>query len=203
MKTGRDPERDHERLKVARKAVGDDVELYVDANGAFSRKQALLWADVYREHGVTWYEEPVSSDDHEGLRLLRDQAPPGIDITAGEYGWNLPYFQHLLDDGCVDCLQADVTRCGGITGYLKVGALCDARTLTLSGHCAPQVTAHASTAVWHMRHLEFFHDHNRIERLVFDGCLEPEEGGVLRPDRSRPGMGLEVKWADIAGWKVE
>jgi L-alanine-DL-glutamate epimerase-like enolase superfamily enzyme len=202
MKVGREPEADHHRLRAARKAVGEDVELYVDANGAFSRKQALYWADVYSDFDVRWLEEPVSSDDLEGLGLIRDRAPAGMDVAAGEYGWNLAYFQHMLEARAVDCLQADVTRCGGISGFVRAGSLCDARSLDLSGHCAPQVSAHACTAAWHLRHLEYFHDHVRIERLAFDGCLEPEPGGVLRPDRSRPGMGLELKEADIEPFRV-
>jgi L-alanine-DL-glutamate epimerase-like enolase superfamily enzyme len=201
MKTGRDPDADHERLRVARQAIGADVDLFVDANGAFTRKQALRWAHIYADAGVRWFEEPVTSDDLAGLHLLRDSGPGGLDIAAGEYGWNLPYFQHMLDAEAVDCLQADVTRCGGITGFLRVGALCDARTIDLSAHCAPQVSAQACTAVWHLRHLEYFHDHVRIEHMAFDGCLSPE-GGALRPDRSRPGLGLDLKRADLEQWRV-
>ncbi len=195
IKVGREPDRDPERLRVARRAI-EDAELFVDANGAYSRKRALEWAQRYSDAGVTWFEEPVTSDDLEGLRLLRDRGPAGLDIAAGEYGYDLPYFHRMLGAGCVDCLQADVTRCGGITGFLRVGALCDAHTIDLSAHCAPQVSAHACTAVWHLRHLEYFHDHVRIERLLFDGVLEPEPGGLLRPDRSRPGLGMELKRAD-------
>jgi L-alanine-DL-glutamate epimerase-like enolase superfamily enzyme len=202
IKTGREPERDRHRLEVARTAIGDGVELFTDANGAFSRAQALRWAEIYREFGVRWFEEPVTSDDPAGLRFVRDRAPGGIDVTAGEYGWNLPYFQRMLDAEAVDCLQADVTRCGGISGFLRAGALCDARSIDLSAHCAPQISAHACAGVWHLRHLEYFHDHERLEHLVFDGCLEPEPGGLLRPDRSRAGCGLAVKEADIEQWRV-
>ena len=202
MKTGADPHRDQERLRAARDAIGEDTELFVDANGAFSRADALGWADRYAQFGVRWYEEPVSSDDLAGLRLLRERAPGGMSVATGEYGWNLPYFQRMLDSEAVDCLQADVTRCGGISGFLRVAALCDARSMDLSAHCAPQLSAHACTAVWHLRHLEYFHDHNRIEHLAFDGCLEPQCGGVLRPDRTRPGLGLEVRWPDLEQWRV-
>ena len=163
---------------------------------------ALGWAEQYARFGVRWYEEPVSSDDLAGLRLIRDRAPGGMNVTAGEYGWNLPYFQRMLDAGAVDCLQADVTRCGGISWFLRVAALCDARSMDLSAHCAPQLSAHACTAVWHLRHLENFHYHNRIEHLAFDGCLEPEPGGVLRPDRTRPGLGLAVRWPELEQWRV-
>jgi L-alanine-DL-glutamate epimerase-like enolase superfamily enzyme len=200
LKVGREPERDPERLDAAREAIGDDVELYVDANGAFSRKQALSWAERYVwEWGVSWFEEPVSSDDLDGLRLVRDRAPNGLDIAAGEYGDVLPYFERMLDAGAVDCLQADVTRCGGITGLLAVGALCEAHSLELSGHCAPQLSAHALCGVRNLRHLEYFHDHVRVESLLFDGVLEPE-GGALVPDRSRRGHGLELRRREAERW---
>ena len=136
---------------------------------------------------MRWFEEPVSSDDLDGLRLVRDRGPGGMDIAAGEYGYDLPYFQRMLAPGAVDCLQADVTRCGGLTALLRVAALCDARSVDLSLHCAPQVSAQAGTAVWHLRHLEYFHDHERIERLAFDGVLEPEAGGSAPDRRAGPG----------------
>jgi L-alanine-DL-glutamate epimerase-like enolase superfamily enzyme len=200
LKVGREPRLDPPRLAAARAAVGDDVELYVDANGGYSRKEALGWAERYAsEWGVSWFEEPVGSDDLEGLRLIRDRAPGGIDVAAGEYGDVLPYFDRMLAAGAVDCLQADVTRCGGITGLLRVGALAAARSLDLSAHCAPQISAHAVCAVPRARHLEWFHDHVRVEDLLFDGVLAPE-GGVLRPDRSRPGHGLELKREEAERW---
>lgn len=201
MKVGRRPGDDPGRVRAARGAIGDDAELYVDANGSYSRKQALLLAAAFADHGVSWLEEPVSSDDLEGLRLVRDRGPAGVDVAAGEYGYDLPYFHRMLAAGAVDCLQADVTRCGGVTGFLRVAALCDARSMDLSAHCAPQVSAHACCGVWHLRHLEYFHDHARIESLLFDGVLQPE-GGLLRPDRSRPGLGVELKEADAGRFAV-
>jgi L-alanine-DL-glutamate epimerase-like enolase superfamily enzyme len=150
---------------------------------------------------VRWLEEPVSSDDLDGLRLLRDRAPAGMDVAAGEYGYDLGYFRRMLDAGAVDCLQADVTRCGGITGFLGVAALCDAHNLDLSAHTAPTVSAHACTAVWHLRHLEYFHDHVRVEHLLFDGALTAR-GGVLEPDGTTPGLGLVLKNADAEQFRV-
>jgi L-alanine-DL-glutamate epimerase-like enolase superfamily enzyme len=201
LKTGRDPDRDEHRLRVARDAVGDDVALFVDANGAFSRAEAVGWAERYAEHDVRWYEEPVSSDDLDGLRLVRDRAPGGMSVAAGEYGWSLPLLRTMLEAGAVDCLQADVTRCGGFTAFLRAAALCDARSTDLSAHCAPQLSAHACAAVWHLRHLEYFHDHDRIEHRLFDGCLEPD-GGVLRPDRGRTGHGLSLRETECEQWRV-
>ncbi|PJE99588.1 mandelate racemase [Streptomyces carminius] len=193
MKVGRDDAADAERVRAARAAIGDSAELYADANGAWTRKQALDHAGRLRDAGVTWLEEPVSSDDLEGLRLLRDRGPAGLDIAAGEYGFTLPYFRRMLEAGAVDCLQADVTRCGGFTGFRAVAALCDAHGIGLSAHCAPQLSAHACAAAPRLRHLEYFHDHVRIEEALFDGVLAPGPGGALRPDRSRSGHGLTLR----------
>jgi L-alanine-DL-glutamate epimerase-like enolase superfamily enzyme len=203
LKTGRDPQRDHDRMSVARKAVGDDTELYVDANGAYSVREAIEWAGIYRhEHGVRWFEEPVSSDDLAGLRRVRDSAPGGIEIAAGEYAWTPWIAEAMLDAEAVDCMQVDVTRCLGLTGFLAAAAACDAHQVDLSAHCAPQLSVHACAAVRRLRHLEYFHDHVRIESMLFDGVLVPEPGGALRPDRTRSGHGLTFKTADAARFRV-
>jgi L-alanine-DL-glutamate epimerase-like enolase superfamily enzyme len=200
LKVSRHPEEDPRRLDAVREAIGDDAEVYVDANGALSRKQALAWAERFAtEWGVSWFEEPVSSADFEGLRLLRDRGPGGLDIAAGEYAYVPRDFVNLID--AVDCLQADVTRCGGITGLLDAAGLAAAHTLHISGHCAPQLSAHALAAVPNLRHLEYFHDHVRVESMLFDGVLEPVDG-ALRPDRSRAGHGLELKRADAEEYRV-
>ncbi|HLI91389.1 MAG TPA: enolase C-terminal domain-like protein [Ktedonobacteraceae bacterium] len=201
MKIGRHPGDDVSRVRDAREAIGPDTELFVDANGAYSRKQALALAAIFAESGVSWFEEPVSSDDLEGLRLIRDRAPAGMDIAAGEYGYDLWYFRRMLEAGAVDVLQADATRCAGITGFMRVGALCEARSLQLSAHCGPSLHAHPCCALNNFRHLEYFHDHARIEHMLFDGVLTPING-ALRPDLSRPGMGLELKRSDAEKYSV-
>ncbi len=196
MKIGREPALDPRRVAVARAAIGT-TRLMVDANGALERKQALALAERFAELDVVWFEEPVSSDDLAGLRLLRDRAPAGMDIAAGEYGYDLPYFRRLLDAGAVDVLQADATRCAGITGFLRTGALCEAYGMPLSAHTSPALHLHPCCAVGPLRDLEYFHDHARIERLLFDGVVEPL-GGELTPDLDRPGNGLALKRADAA-----
>jgi L-alanine-DL-glutamate epimerase-like enolase superfamily enzyme len=201
MKVGRDPGTDEKRVRAVREEIGTAVELMVDANGAYDRKRALQWAEAYAAHGVSWFEEPVSSDDLEGLRLVRDRAPAGMAIAAGEYGWEEGYFERMLAAGAVDVLQADVTRCGGITGLLAVDGLCRARSIPLSAHCAPAISAHACCAVAALEHLEYFHDHVRVESLLFDGTLDPD-GGFLKPDRERPGLGLQFKRADAREFEV-
>ena len=195
MKIGRDATRDVERVRVARHAIGQKAALYVDANGAYSRKQALAQAERFADFGVGWFEEPVSSDDLEGLRLMRDRAPAMMDIAAGEYGYDIFYFRNMLAAGAVDVQQADITRCGGVTGFLEVAALCQAHNIPLSGHTAPALHTHVACAVTPFMNLEYFHDHVRIERMFFDG-LPQLVNGALRPDLSRPGLGLEFKYRD-------
>lgn len=195
MKVGRDPTQDVPRVKAAREAIGQDVELFVDANGAYPRKQALLLAERFAACGVTWFEEPVSSDDVAGLALLHDRAPAGMDVSAGEYGYELRHFRRLLEAGAVDVLQPDATRCGGLTGFMRAAGLCASFGLPLSSHCAPALHVAACCCAATAVHLEWFHDHQRIERMLFDGAPQPVNGR-LRPDLSRPGLGLDFKEAD-------
>jgi L-alanine-DL-glutamate epimerase-like enolase superfamily enzyme len=202
MKVGRDPAADPERVREAHQAIGPDVQLFVDANGAYTRKQALALADHFARHGVRWFEEPVPSDDLEGLRLIRDRAPAGMDVAAGEYGYDSYYFRRMLGAGAVDVLQADATRCAGITGFMQTAALCQAHGLPLSAHCAPALHLHPCCAAAPVCHLEYFHDHVRIEQMLFDGAACPE-GGVLRPDPGRAGLGLEFKARDAAKYLIE
>ncbi len=193
IKVGSEPGRDPQRVRHARETIGERAQLFVDANGAYSRKQALRLAETFAaEAGVCWFEEPVSSDDLEGLRLLRDRAPAGMEIAAGEYGYDRFYFRRMLDAGAVDVLQADVTRCGGITQMLQVAALCAARGVLLSAHTSPAIHAHVCAAIEPLAHVEYFHDHARIEELLFEGA-PPVVDGALRPDPQAPGMGLRLR----------
>jgi len=193
MKIGSTPDGDAARVTAAREAIGPRTELFVDANGAYSRKQALELAERFRAQAqVSWFEEPVSSDDLGGLALVRDRAPAGMPIAAGEYGYDAVYFRRMLEAGAVDVLQADVTRCAGITELLRVGALCRAHGVPLSLHCGPSIHLHPATALENLVHLEYFHDHVRIEHMLFDGVVEPVDG-ALTPDLDRPGNGLEFK----------
>ena len=200
MKVGRGPAADVQRVTAARKAVGEDAELFVDANGAYTRKQALAQALRFADQHVTWFEEPVSSDDLAGLALLVQRAPAGMDIAAGEYGYDLFYFERMLAAAAVDVLQADATRCGGITGFMRAAALAEARSIPLSAHTAPSLHVHPCSAVACVQHVEYFHDHVRIERELFDGAAVAR-GGAVRADRSRPGLGFELKRADAARYR--
>jgi L-alanine-DL-glutamate epimerase-like enolase superfamily enzyme len=195
---GGNERRDLERVALARDVIGPDAELFVDANGAYSTGQAVRVARQLADYGVTWFEEPVSSDDLAGLAVVRSQVLP--DVAAGEYSWSLAGSARLIDSGAVDCLQLDVTRCGGISEFLRGAALAAASNLQVSAHCAPNLHAHAAAAIPNLRHVEYFHDHQRIEQMFFDGALDPH-GGVLTPDPARPGFGMELKAADAERYR--
>jgi L-alanine-DL-glutamate epimerase-like enolase superfamily enzyme len=192
MKIGKNIEEELFRVKAVRETIGWKVALFVDANGAYSRKEALQLAEILSDYDVSWFEEPVSSDDLNGLKILAERAPAGIEITAGEYGYDLSYFKNMLQAGAVDVLQADASRCAGITGFLEVAALCKAYNIPLSAHCCPALHLHAALALPHLRHLEYFHDHVRIVHMLFEGAPELKNG-CLYPDLSRSGMGLSLK----------
>ena len=201
MKVGRQPERDLARVHAARKAIGRGVELFVDANGAYDRKQALAFADRFAEVGVTWFEEPVVRTDVAGLRLLRDRAPAGMEIAGGEYGYEPADFRLFLEAQALDVVQADATRCGGITGFLRNAALIEAHELPMSSHCAPALHVALGCAVPAMRHLEWFSDHARIEEMLFEGAPRPDKGD-LHPDAGRPGLGLLLKRPDAEKFRA-
>jgi L-alanine-DL-glutamate epimerase-like enolase superfamily enzyme len=188
---GQDPGRDLERVRIARREIGPDAELMVDANGGYTRKQAVRVARELEDLGVTWFEEPVSSDDLEGLGEIRGLT--ALDVAAGEYGYRLMDFRDLIP--VVDVLQPDVGRCGGITEWMRVAALCGAHSMEVSSHTAQSLSVHPGCAIPNLRHVEYFADHARAERLLFDGVLDPIDG-VLSPDPSRPGAGLDLKAAD-------
>jgi L-alanine-DL-glutamate epimerase-like enolase superfamily enzyme len=195
---GGNERRDVERVALAREVIGSQAELYVDANGGYTTGQAVRVAREVDDYDVTWFEEPVSSQDTAGLAAVRSQVRP--DVAAGEYSWSLADSARLIGAGAVDCLQLDVTRCGGITEFLRGAALAAAHSMQVSGHCAPSLHAQVGMGVPNLRHVEYFHDHQRIERLLFDGTLDPQ-GGSLTPDPGQPGLGLQLRTADAERYR--
>ncbi len=196
MKVGREPGRDPARVRAARRTIGDDAELFVDANSAYTRMQAREIGQTFAlEFAVRWFEEPLPPEDIEGMRDLRRHLPAGIELAEGEYGYDVDYFRRLFAGEAVDVAMADATRCGGVTGFLKIAAYCEAERVPLSTHCAPALHVHPGCAVGSLRHAEFFHDHELIEQLLFEGTPRPV-AGALTPDLSRPGHGLVFKWQD-------
>lgn len=201
MKVGAHPDADLDRVHVAREAIGRGVKLFVDANGAFDLREAMWFAQRFADEDVVWFEEPVSSDQLADLRKIRNRAPGLMDIAAGEYGYDPLYFRHMLEAEAVDVLQLDATRCCGFTGFLQGAAVAASFGCPLSAHCAPSLHMHIGCAVPKFRHLEYFHDHARIEQMLFDGFIAPVHGR-LTPDRSRPGLGMQFKRKDAEQFAV-
>ncbi|MFL5366454.1 MAG: enolase C-terminal domain-like protein [Myxococcales bacterium] len=200
MKVGRDPARDLDRVRAARKAIGK-AGLFVDANGAYQTKQALRLARDFAEQGVTWFEEPVVRTDLASLRLLRRRAP--IAIAGGEYGYEPSDFRVFLEEPrALDVVQADATRCGGITGFLQAAAVVESFQVPLSSHCAPALHAALGCALPAMRHVEWFADHVRIEEMLFEGAPGPDEEGLLRPQLDRPGLGLSLRQKEAERYRI-
>lgn len=200
MKIGSEPARDPERVAAARAAIGD-VALFVDANGAFTPRGALRIAERLGDHRISWFEEPVSSDDRAGMAFVRERIGPDIDIAAGEYSFTPDDTRLTLEARATDVQQVDVTRAGGITGFMQAAALCDAFHINLSGHCAPAAHLHAACAAPRLRHIEWFYDHVRIEQMLFDGAPVARRG-MIAPDLSRPGHGLILKTKEAERYAV-
>lgn len=194
MKVGREPDKDEERVAAARDAVGD-ADLFVDANGAYSVERASDLARRFGDLGVSWFEEPRPSDDPAGLATVRRRAPAGMSIAAGEYAERSSDAAALAEAGAIDVMQPDITRCGGFTGLTAIASVCAERHLPLSMHCAPALSAQAACAFGGVRHIERFHDHVRVEQILFDG-LPRLDGDRLIPDRAAAGNGLTLREAD-------
>jgi L-alanine-DL-glutamate epimerase-like enolase superfamily enzyme len=187
--------RDLARVRELRALAGDDVDLMVDANGGYPVGQARRGGAALDELGVVWFEEPVSSDHLEHLDLLRSCLE--CDVAAGEYVADVIEARRMAP--VVDCLQLDVTRCGGYTGWLRCAALADAAGLQVSAHCAPSLHAPVAASVPWLRHVEWFVDHARLEPELVSGAPEVSGGALQLGDR--PGHGMTLR-PDAARWQV-
>jgi L-alanine-DL-glutamate epimerase-like enolase superfamily enzyme len=190
-----------QRVKAVRKALPASCELYVDANGAYSRKQALDLGQKFAQLGATWFEEPVTSDDAIGLHLLVDRLSPPIRVAAGEYIYTPDDAMKLLRGQSVDVLQTDATRCGGVSDFVAIAHAAQMHHIPFSAHTAPSLHASLCCSVEAAINIEYFHDHARIEQMIFDGAIRPRSG-TLAPDLTRPGVGLELKSTDAEQYLV-
>ncbi|MGA5544698.1 enolase C-terminal domain-like protein [Mycobacterium sp. NPDC051198] len=184
---GADAARDLSRIEDLRNLAGAGVELMVDANGAYTPAQARRIGHRLDDLGVTWFEEPVSSDDTDSLGLLRHTLR--CDVAAGEYISDRYDARRLAP--AVDCLQLDVTRCGGYTGWLAAASVAAAHNLQVSAHCAPALHLPVAAASSHLRHVEYFIDHVRLDKILFDGVPAAADGH-LYVDSSVSGHGMTV-----------
>ncbi|HEY2667577.1 MAG TPA: enolase C-terminal domain-like protein [Actinomycetota bacterium] len=189
---------DRSRIMAVRQAIGPGPELFIDANGAYTAKQAIALASDLGS-AASYFEEPVSSDQLAELALIRRSIPQ--DVAAGEYGYDPWYFHAMIRAGSVDIVQADATRCLGVTGFLMAADLAYGAGLRFSAHTSPTIHAHAACAAPQLSHVEYFHDHVRLENMFFDGVLQPEGGGLV-PAADRPGLGVVLKRDDAERYRV-
>jgi L-alanine-DL-glutamate epimerase-like enolase superfamily enzyme len=175
---GGNVERDLLRVNRLRELAGEHIELMVDANGGYSPGQARRVGAVLDRLGVVWFEEPVSSDDIDGLASVRGAL--NCDVAAGEYIADRYDARRLAP--VVDCMQLDVTRCGGYSGWLAAASIAAAHNLDVSGHCAPALHVPVAAAIPRLRHLEYFIDHTRVEAKLFDGVPRASAGHLPASD---------------------
>lgn len=191
MKIGRQPNEDPARVAFVRECIGPVASLMVDANEAYDIPTALKRAEDFDKQRVSWFEQPINSQDLAGMCEIKKRFPPGMALADGEYIYDLPHVLNLIRARSADVIQLDVTRCQGITGFLKAAAVCEAAALPISSHCAPSLHVALGCALSGIMHLEYFFDHVRIEEELFDGVL-PAKEGALEPDLSRLGLGLKL-----------
>lgn len=202
MKVGSHPMQDEDRVKIARSLLAPTDKLFVDANGAYSTRQAIALAEQFYKQNVSWFEEPVASDNKEGLKFVRAHLPGEMELAAGEYGWDKFHFASLIQNQCVDVLQIDVTRCGGISNFLKISALAETFHIPISCHTAPYLHIDVACAVPNMRHIEVFKDHKIIEESYFDKASQ-FDNGYFTPNKTLPGHGLKLRWSEIKAFAAE
>jgi len=176
---------DLRRVAAVRTAVGDDVEIYVDANGSYRAKQAIAVAERLADLGVAWFEEPVHAADREGLAAVA--ARSSVPVAAGEFEYHLHAFRSLMENRAIDIVQADVGRVGGITPWTKIAHVAEAFNLPMAPHAFDVVHLHLMCSTPNaqvLEHLAIYAD------LPYRVRPEPHAGRIAVPDL--PGHGLEL-----------
>lgn len=194
-------EHERARLSFIRRLCGPEVQLFVDANEACDKKVAREFADLLKELKIIWFEQPIFAYDLKGMHDFKLQMPTGIYLTTGEYVYNLTDLSNILQADAADVIQLDVTRCEGVSGFLKCSNLCEAYDVPISTHCAPALTVSPACSVGGLKHIEYFFDHARLENMLFDGVPQPRDG-YFKPDLSRLGNGLILKKREIEKFEV-
>ncbi|GGK48486.1 enolase C-terminal domain-like protein [Salinarimonas ramus] len=196
MKIGADRRDAERRMTRAKEAIGEEARLMIDANGACTPREALAIAEIADGLGVDWFEEPVTSDDLEGLAFVRGGLPGAVDCAAGEYVYGPHDARRMLEARAVDCLQLDATRCLGYTGFLQAAALAEAFAIPISAHTAPALHLPVCRAAPGLRHIEWFHDHVRIEAMLFEGAPVPRDGAIAASTAAGHGLTFKTKDAE-------
>lgn len=129
---GKDAETDRKLVSEARRGLGDGPDLMIDAGLVWDAKTAIQRAHAFSEHNIFWLEEPLVPDDYVGYRKLTQASE--IRIAAGEQESGRHTFKRLLDEGNIDVVQVDLTRCGGFTEAMKIATMAADRGLPVANH---------------------------------------------------------------------
>lgn len=192
--------RDIETVRAIRDAVGDDVSLMLDANGAYSLAEASRLVRALSDADITWLEEPFPPDDVPGYRALAQTSP--IPLAAGESEFSIFGFRDLVTTNAIQYAQPDIARCGGFTGALQVLNLCYAYNINVcphtgfSGGINNLASIYLASSLPSLMPLEFMIIGNPL-RDIFTTELPEVSGGNLTVP-SGIGLGFEIDAEKIA-----
>ncbi len=178
------------RVGMVREAAGPDVEIYVDANGAYGVEQAIRMAGQFADLGVRLFEEPVPPQDVAALAAVR--AGSAIPIAAGEHEYETAGLRRMAEVGAVDVLQPDVLRIGGVSGWLQAASVAAEYDLPLMSHAAQLSSLQLGCATPGFAALEYLRIQEEMDRLWYKEIPRPQ-GGRLAPFDGRPGLGLDIR----------
>lgn len=177
------------RLAAVREAVGEEVEIYVDANNGYTAKQAIRMAGRFEEYNIGWFEEPVLADDIPGLAAVA--AATMTPVATGEHEYTKFGFRDLLMANAADIVQPDVGRVGGVTEWLKIAHMAHAFNRPVAPHAFQLVHLHLACATPNLKVVEYLGTYEESDRIWYRDCPQPEDG-LLAPFPDRPGLGLEL-----------
>ena len=196
MKVGREnTNEDIARVAAMRKHLGDGFPLMVDANMGWTTDRAVRAARALREFDLVWLEEPTIPDDFAGHGRILSEG--GVPIAAGENLHSIHEFQHIMDANGVSYPEPDASNCGGITPWMKVAAMAEARNLPVTSHGVHDLHVHLLGAVPNASYLEA-HGFG-LDKYIAEP-LKIVEGYATAPDR--PGHGIEFDWAGLEALRV-
>jgi L-talarate/galactarate dehydratase len=176
------PEREAERARLIREAVGPDVDLMCDINQRWSVSQAIDIGRRIEEVRLYWLEDVTAHDDYAGLARVADALV--TPVCGGEYVYGITPFRHMLEARSVDIVMIDLLRVGGITNWLKVAGMAEAFNLPVVSHLFPEIHVHLVAAIPNGLTVEYMPWSFRL----FEEVPVPVTGELIVP--SKPGLGL-------------
>ena len=202
MNFGQEEREDIKRLAAVRKAVGDDIEIYVDANMGYNVKQAIRMTRIFEEYNVGWLEEPVLADNIEGLAEVTRASD--IPIATGENEYTRHGFKELIAKRGADIIQPDVARVGGVTEWMKVAALADSFGLQIAPHGIPEVHLHLCMAIANLKVVEYFDGGwGSVGMANFFTEIPLPVNGMWTPFPDKPGLGFELDPDAVVKYRID